>query len=96
VYSKSYQYVKQVNSQKTKRQSVSKKSSASQHSSVKDIKKSPSLINSLNKKLNVNEQEIREILNMYFEYVVDNLPGKSKVVKIDVGKFLKKTTFGSD
>ena len=33
---------------------------------------------------------------MYFEYVIENLPGKSKVVKIEIGKFLSKKTIGQD
>ena len=42
------------------------------------------------------EEEIREILEMYFEYVIENQPSKSKVVSIEIGKILKKTTIASD
>jgi hypothetical protein len=46
------------------------------------------------KKLDIGEEEIRDILDLYFEYVIENLPSKSKLTKIDIGKFNKKTTFG--
>lgn len=42
------------------------------------------------------EVEIREILEMYFDYVIENQPSKSKVIGIEIGKIIKKTTINSD
>jgi len=43
--------------------------------------------------LTISEADIRGILDMYFEYVIDNLPPRIKIKEIVIGKFLKKVTY---
>ena len=44
-----------------------------------------------------SEKDMREILEMYFDYIIENLQGKTnKIFGISVGKFLSKTVFEKD
>ena len=44
--------------------------------------------------MKTSEKDLREILEMYFEYIIENLVGKTnKIFGISVGKFLTKQVF---
>ena len=47
--------------------------------------------------LKTSEKDMREILDMYFEYIIENLQGKTnKIFGISVGKFLTKCIYEKD
>ena len=43
--------------------------------------------------MTISETDIRGILDMYFEYVIENLPPRIKIQQIVIGKFIKKVTY---
>ena len=43
--------------------------------------------------LSYSESDIRKILKMYFEYVIEQVPPRIKIKNITVGKFLDKKIY---
>ena len=102
IYSRSYQY-KKPNGQQSSRNRKLSKSPVPKKSPKKATKapaqRKPSGSTSRKPKsgapdLKTSEKDLREILEMYFEYIIENLVGKTnKIFGISVGKFLTKTIF---
>lgn len=103
VYSRSYKYKNNIGQQSSTRKRNQSKSPAPKKE-VRKASKAPAHRKSSGSAprkpkngatdVKFHEKELREILEMYFEYIIENLHGKTnKMHGISIGKILTKRTF---
>jgi hypothetical protein len=99
VYSNSYKYKK--GNQNSSRKRVASKSSQNKKEVKKGAKAPAQKKRSVSSKkakasseFKTSEKDLREICELYFDYIIENLQGKAnKIFNISFGKIIKKQTF---